>query len=118
MRLGKLPHSVTVVAPALVEDSRGNLVRRYDDSAKRSTVRGWLQQDTSSDQPADGRDTVVRRWMLLAVLPGVVIDGYEEVVWENAPEGPRTFRVDGPGEPAYTLRGYSHHEITLRRVDG
>jgi hypothetical protein len=111
-----LVHTVTVVRPAEVTDDYGNTIYVYDDTATRTDIRAWLQQDQRLAPLPDGRDPLDQRWLLVANDP--LIAGVDRVEWADHPAGPVTFTLDGPTEPAYTPGGFHHTEATLRIVEG
>lgn len=114
-----LPHTITLVRPdTSTTDSYGNTVYDYGDTATRTQITGWLQQDTRrqlTGVAADGRTTQVERWLLVTNHADVrALDRFE---W-TGPSGPMTFETDGPPAPAYTPRGLHHQELALRIITG
>lgn len=108
-----LPHTVTVVRPAVSTDAYGSEVYDYGPAATRTSVAAWMQQDSRREPLSDGRDPLVQRWLLVTNHQDV--RGRDRVEWS---ETPAVFEVDGPPEPAYTPTGYHHEEASLRVVAG
>lgn len=107
---GLLVHDVTVLTPAAEADRYGGTVKRWD-TATSSTVKGWVSQQSRSEN-LDGREAQVSGWVLF-LHPDATITGKDRVVWEGI-----TFEVDGPPNPASSPRGLHHYEVPLRVVDG
>lgn len=115
-----LPHTVEIVTPVRVTDSRGNEYDEYTvPPAESRTFKAWLQQDSSDEVHMDGRDPLLRKWSCYVIAPDIDMSGRERVYW-NSPSGTRmTFEVWGPPAPMFTLdNGYSHTEMALRLTNG
>lgn len=109
-----LPHTVTVVRPAVSTDAHGSAVYDYGAGAARAQIRAWLQQDRRSEPLSDGRDPLVQRWLL--VTNHRDIHGKDRVEWADMPGV--VWEVDGPPAPLYTPSGCHHLEANLRVVEG
>lgn len=110
-----LPHTVTKIRPASSTDSHGNDSYDYDNGA-RTSIEGWLQQDTRDEEFPDGRSPETQTWTFLTNHTD--IDADDRIEWAEHPAGTITFEVHGPAEPTSTPAGFHHMEATLRVVSG
>lgn len=106
-----LPHTVTRVRAATSTDAYNNTVTSWGESASRTTMAGWLQQNTRTEPRSDGRDPLEQTWLLVTNDDDVLGTDRFEI-------GAATYEVEGPPEPVYTPAGYHHLETTLRLVTG
>ena len=111
-----LPHTVTVVHPAVSSDAYNNVTYDYGAAATRAAAPAWLQQDQRTEPHPDGRDPLDQFWLMVTNYDGIA--GVDRIEWADHPAGPVVFTVDGPPEPAYTPAGYHHSELTLRVTEG
>lgn len=120
-----LPHTVTVVAPAVTTDSYGNKEYDYGAAATRTTgVKAWLQQDQRTQVTVVGADPLQAKWLL--VTNHSPIGRRSRIEWADSPEGPLVFDIDGQPNPSYNplamaAAGTSsphHTELSLKIVDG
>lgn len=120
-----LPHTVTVVAPAVTTDSYGDKEYDYGPAATRTTgVKAWLQQDQRSQVTVVGADPLQSRWLM--VTNHSPIGRRSRIEWAESPEGPLVLELDGPANPSYNplamaAAGTSsphHTELSLKIVDG
>lgn len=118
-----LPHTVTVVEPVEQTDAYNNVTLDYGVSATRTVLEpggpndgAWLQQDQRSEPHPDGRDPLDQRWLMVTNYPSIT--GKARIEWDDHPQGPVVFTIDGPPEPAYTPTGFHHLECTLRVTEG
>lgn len=116
--IGYLPHTGDVIRPAILEDDYGNTVASWETPAAVTRISCWVQQNTRATDVADGRRALSSSFLLLTNDPAELFTGIERFLWLQAPGGPMLMELDGPGEAAYTLNGFHHSEVTLRRVDG
>lgn len=106
-----LPHTVMVVRPALVPDDYGNTRRDYGETATRTEIRAWMQQDHRSEARTDGREAGIQAWLM--------VTNHGDLLRRDRIEfNGTTFEVEGPPEPVATPAGSHHTEATLRVVDG
>lgn len=112
---GLLPHQVTIVHPQTTTDAYGSQAHDYGPAASRTTVAGWLQQDTGTEPRDGGRDPQVGTWLL--ITNHAAVTGVDRIEWVG-PAGPVVFEVLGPPAPTYTPAGFHHSECVLRQVQG
>jgi hypothetical protein len=119
-----LPHTVTVVAPAVSTDSYGDKEYDYGAAATRTAVKAWLQQDQRTQVTVVGADPLQSRWLM--VTNHSPIARRSRIEWADSPEGPLVFEIDGPANPSYNplamaaagTNGPHHTELSLKIVDG
>lgn len=104
---------ITIVVPVAGEDRYGNTLALWDeaDGAARYSEKGWLAQQTRSEDH-DRRDAQVTRLMLL-VPPSSSITEHTRVEIDD-----QVYEVDGVPNVAWTPRGPHHIEATLVAVAG
>lgn len=110
-----LPHTVTLVRPAITTDTYGSNVYDYGVAATRTSVRAWMQQDQRTRLSTDGAIPLQQRWLL--VTNHADVQRRDRVEWTST-AGPTVFELDGQPEPTYTPRGFHHTECSLIVVDG
>ena len=113
-----LPHTVTLVRPAVSTDAYGSDEYDYGEAATRTSIRAWLQQDRRQAVTGvadEGRAPQDQRWLMVTNHPDV--RALDRVEW-TGPTGAMTFETDGPPEPSYTPRGLHHTEVGLRIITG
>ncbi len=105
------------VRPVTSSNSHGNTERDYGPAAERTTLRAWLQQNTSDEPFPDGRNPAEQRWLLITDEPDLTED--DRIEWASHPAGLIVFEVHGPPEPTYRPgSGFHHTEASLRLLDG
>jgi hypothetical protein len=111
--LPRMPHTAVIVDPAETETSRGNVKRDYTvPPATETSYNAWLQQDSTDELAADGKTPSVQTWTLIAVM-NRAFTGHEHIKCLGM-----EFEIFGIPEPCYTLKGYHHTEMKLKRFNG
>jgi hypothetical protein len=113
-----LPHTVTLVRPAVSTDAYGSDEYDYGEAATRTSIAAWLQQDRRQAVTGvadEGRAPQDQRWLM--VTNRTDVRALDRVEW-TGPAGPLTFETDGPPEPVFTPRGSHHTEVGLRIITG
>lgn len=114
-----LPHSVTLVRPAVTTDDYGSDDYDYGAAATRTTITAWVQQDIRREltgQSQDGRQAQDQRWLL--VTNHADVRALDRVEWA-APTGPMVFETDGPPAPTFSpFAGLHHTEVGLVVITG
>lgn len=102
-----LPHRVTVRSPQVgATDEWG--IASEGVATEVLEVPAWVERRTDDEQHDAEGDRLVEEWRMLTNHPLAASDTVE---WEGI-----TFTVEGPPAPATSLRGHSHYEAVLRRV--
>jgi hypothetical protein len=108
-----MPHTAYVIDPAETFSPRGNKDLTWTvPPATETPYNAWLQQDSTAELAEDGRTPSVQTWTLIAVMDRV-FTGKERIRCLGM-----TFEVYGVPEHCYTLRGYHHTEMKLKRFLG
>lgn len=118
-----LPHTVTIVDPAVSTDGYNDTVYDYGAPATRTQVQAWLEQRQRTQVTADGADPLQERWLM--VTNHSPINRRARIEW-NSPSGPVVFELDGQPGPFYNPLAMAaggttsphHQELTLKIVDG
>lgn len=107
-----LPHTVILVRPAEHRDVYGSVNYEYGESAMRTPIRAWLQQDQRAEVTEDGRRAQEQRWLM--------ITDYDDVrALDHVERQGHTFETDGPPAPTLSpFQGLHHIESQLRLVTG
>lgn len=117
---GLLPHTITIITPAEVEDAYGNTVLTYDPELGATTrtaaayVRpfGGIQGSSATEVTVD-RDAVTAAWQVhtndanVTALNRITYDG----VAHEVDGKPNVWVTDPRGRPGHT-------KLLIRRVDG
>lgn len=102
--------TIVVLRPALVEDSRHNLI---SGDVERHTITGCSVQPGATDEDMHMRDTVTTRWTAY-LPPNADIQAADRVEWAG-----RTYLVDGEPERWVSPTGMvSHVKILLVDWEG
>lgn len=106
-----LPHTVTRIRPSESTNSHGDEALDYTvPPATSASITAWLQQQKPSEPITDGRQPLIREWLLMT---NDEVQGRDRIAF-----GSLTFEVDGPPAPVYTPGGLHHYEANLRLVEG
>jgi len=100
------------ITPGEIDD-RGNTIPDWQNPAAVDEYNVWVWQNSSEEIPDDGRTPTVLTWSLMVYAPGVTFTDKQRWVWNG-----ETFETFGMPEPCFTLRGYHHTELRMRRVNG
>jgi hypothetical protein len=110
-----MPHTVTIVRPAVSTDTYNNEVLDYGTGATRTEVAAWLQQNARREQLADGRTAQDQRWLM--IINHADVQALDRFEWDG-PAGPLIFETDGPPAPTYSPGGLHHTEVGLHLITG
>ena len=107
-----LPHTVILVRPAETRDAYGSTVYDYGESATRTPIRAWLQQDQRAEVTEDGRRAQEQRWLIITDHGD--LRALDRIEWQGV-----VFEADGPPGPLWApFAGHHHTEAYLKVVTG
>lgn len=116
---GLLPHDITIITGVEIDDAYGDPTLTFDaddlpedseDEIGAVETKGWLQQDTASEDDNTLGNRLTGVWLLVT---NTEFTARDRVAW-----GDRVFFVDGPVAPVHTPAGLHHYEANLRLVEG
>lgn len=118
-----MPHTVTIITPAVATDPYGNTTYDYGPAATRTAARAWLEQTQRTAVTTVGADPLQARWLLVTAA---TVPRRARIEWPAAPGGAITFEVDGQPGPFYNPLAMAtaasaephHTELTLKVIDG
>lgn len=111
MILTSLPQTATILRAGSTTDGYGDPVVDWT-SPELTDVPAWLQQTSSSEPREAGRDAIVSGFRCY-FAPDADVRARDRVTIDSL-----TYEVDGDPYRVVGLRGASHLQALLRRVEG